>query len=112
MTTTTSRPHQISPRPATAPARPTAQPDAVQPAAAAPARPTAPPSLHLRAFFTWLAVYSMIMAVQLVLGPVLLPLPLPVRTLALTAIVVPTVVYVLLPALLRTHAAVRRRSTR
>ncbi|MEV5573411.1 hypothetical protein AB0L06_25495 [Spirillospora sp. NPDC052269] len=73
------------------------------------AAPATPPSIHLRALFTWMAVYSMLMATQLVLGPALLPLPMPVRTLLLTAIVVPTVVYALVPAILRTHATLRRR---
>ncbi|MCP2340693.1 hypothetical protein [Actinomadura rupiterrae] len=68
------------------------------------------PSIHLRALFTWLAVYSTLMATQLTLGPALLPLPLPIRTLLVTAIVVPTVVYVLLPAILRAHAALSHRT--
>jgi antibiotic biosynthesis monooxygenase (ABM) superfamily enzyme len=54
----------------------------------------------------------MLMATQTVLGPALLSLPMPVRMLAMTAIVVPTVVYGLLPAILRAHAALRRRTAR
>ncbi|RFU39562.1 hypothetical protein DZF91_21735 [Actinomadura logoneensis] len=70
------------------------------------------PSIHLRALFTWLAVYTALMATQFALGPALLPLPMPVRTLVVTAIVVPTVVYALVPAILRAHAALRRRAAR
>ena len=67
------------------------------------ARPTGPmaPSIHLRAVFTWLAVYGMIMVTQALLAPVLGPLSLPVRTFMVTVIVVPTVVYALVPATLR-----------
>lgn len=76
-----------------------------------PIRPAAAPapSVHLRAAFTWLAVYFMIMATQLLLGPLLGPLSMPVRTLVVTGVVVPTVVYVLVPAILRTYAALRHR---
>ncbi|MEU9017102.1 hypothetical protein [Actinomadura sp. NPDC048394] len=75
-----------------------------------PIRPQAAvPSVHLRAAFTWLAVYLMIMATQILLGPLLGGLSLPVRTLVVTGLVVPTVVYALVPAILRTYAALRRR---
>jgi antibiotic biosynthesis monooxygenase (ABM) superfamily enzyme len=73
-------------------------------------RPAATPSIHLRAAFTWAAVYAMIMLTQLLLGSSLGPLPMPLRTLALTGIVVPTVVYVLMPAIMRAHGALRRRA--
>ncbi|SFK01654.1 hypothetical protein SAMN05216275_115149 [Streptosporangium canum] len=76
-----------------------------------PCGPAAPavPSVHHRALLTWLAVYSMITATQLLLGGPIAALPLPVRTLILTGVVVPVVVYVLVPALLRVHTEVRRR---
>ncbi|GAA2298532.1 hypothetical protein GCM10010149_54130 [Nonomuraea roseoviolacea subsp. roseoviolacea] len=69
----------------------------------------APPSVHHRALLTWLAVYSMIMVVQSLLGWAIAPLPMPLRTLILTGVVVPTVVYLLMPVLLRAHARVWRR---
>lgn len=81
---------------------------AVTAAPAATARQIAPPSIHLRALFTWMAVYTMLMATQFALGPTLIPLPMPVRTLVVTAIVVPTVVYALVPTILRVHATLRR----
>ncbi|MEV3984401.1 hypothetical protein [Nonomuraea sp. NPDC049758] len=67
------------------------------------------PSVHQRAAITWLSVYSMIMLVQAVMGPVLAPLPLPLRTLVLTGIVVPAVVYALVPGLLRVRTRFHRR---
>ncbi|MEV0663176.1 hypothetical protein ACIBI3_07885 [Actinomadura luteofluorescens] len=80
------------------------------------ARPTPPaaagPSIHLRAAFTWLAVYSMIMATQTLLGPLLGSLSLPLRTLVVTGVVVPAVVYALVPAILRAYGALRRHGTR
>ncbi|MUN35069.1 hypothetical protein [Actinomadura litoris] len=66
------------------------------------------PSIHLRAVITWLAVYAMIMVTQVLLGPLLGALALPVRTLVVTAIVVPSVVYALVPVTLRVLAALRR----
>ncbi|NUW44446.1 hypothetical protein [Nonomuraea rhodomycinica] len=93
--------HATSAAPAS-PARP------ARPAAVAPA----PPSVHHRALLTWLAVYSMIMVVQLLLGPAIAPLPMPLRTLILTGVVVPTVVYLLMPLLLRAHARMPRRGRR
>jgi antibiotic biosynthesis monooxygenase (ABM) superfamily enzyme len=70
------------------------------------------PSIHLRAAFTWLAVYFMIMATQTLLGPLLGSLSLPLRTLVVTGVVVPTVVYALVPAILRTYGALRPHGTR
>ncbi|NUR87097.1 MAG: hypothetical protein HOY71_23695 [Nonomuraea sp.] len=69
---------------------------------------SAVPSVHHRAAITWLSVYSMIMLVQIVIGPLLAPLPMALRTLVLTAIVVPAVVYALVPNLLRLQARLRR----
>lgn len=74
-----------------------------------PARSSAPPSTHRRALITWLAVYPTITLALALLGPVTAGLPLPVRTLILTVLVVPVVVYVLMPALLRLNTAVTRR---
>ncbi|MEU4823550.1 hypothetical protein OG979_35130 [Actinomadura citrea] len=73
-----------------------------------PCPSVAAPSIHLRAVFTWLAVYLMIMTTQLLLGPLLGSLSLPIRTLVVTGVVVPTVVYALVPAILRTYCALRR----
>ncbi|GAB2944734.1 hypothetical protein ACFMQL_33505 [Nonomuraea fastidiosa] len=69
----------------------------------------AAPSVHRRALITWFAVYAMLMLVQLLLGPVISPLPMALRTLVVTAIVVPAVVYLLVPGLLRVNARLHRR---
>ncbi|MEY9873990.1 antibiotic biosynthesis monooxygenase (ABM) superfamily enzyme [Streptacidiphilus sp. MAP12-33] len=58
------------------------------------------PSVHRRALITWLAVYPSITVAFLLLGPYTAHLPLALRTLVMTAIVVPAVVYVLVPILL------------
>jgi antibiotic biosynthesis monooxygenase (ABM) superfamily enzyme len=59
------------------------------------------PSVHLRVFATWLAVYPLITVVLALARPVVSDAPLPVQTLVLTAVVVPTAVYVAVPTLLK-----------
>ncbi|MFI7244731.1 hypothetical protein [Streptomyces qinglanensis] len=66
--------------------------------------PASAPSAHRRALITWLAVYPTITVALGVLGPPTANLPLPVRTLILTLIVVPVSAYALIPALLRMNA--------
>lgn len=73
---------------------------------------TTPPSVHRRALITWLAIYPTITAVLALVGGATAGLPLPVRTLILTAIVVPAAVYVLVPALVKANAALAGRSRR
>lgn len=98
------------PYPRTKSAQPCSQPYAqVQPQ---PYTPPQPPSAHRRALVTWLAVYPAITLVLGGLGPHIGRLPLLVRTLILTAIVVPAAVYVLVPALLRLNAAAAARAAR
>jgi antibiotic biosynthesis monooxygenase (ABM) superfamily enzyme len=70
---------------------------------------TAAPSVHRRALITWLAVYPTITLVLGLLGPATAHLPLPLRTLILTAFVVPTAAYGLVPLLTRANAAFSRR---
>ncbi len=70
------------------------------------------PSMHQRAFLTWLAVYCTLLAVQEVLAGAIIGLPLPLRTLLTTGIVVPVVVYGLLPVLLRAWQYAMARSRR
>jgi antibiotic biosynthesis monooxygenase (ABM) superfamily enzyme len=67
--------------------------------AAAPQR-TAPPR-HRQALVVWLAIYPTITLVLELAGPVIGEWPLPLRTLGLTAVVVPLMVFVLLPTLQR-----------
>ncbi|MFE9426745.1 hypothetical protein ACFYNO_27700 [Kitasatospora sp. NPDC006697] len=69
----------------------------------------AAPSVHRRALLTWVAVYPTITAAFLLLGPYLGHLPVAVRTLVMTGLVVPVVVYGLMPALLRVEKRLARR---
>ena len=52
---------------------------------------------HKRTFLIWLAINQQITILFLVLGEYLIKYPVAIRTLVLTAIAVPTVVYVILP---------------
>lgn len=75
----------------------------------APHPPAAPPSLHLRALLTWAAVFTALSVVQQTLGPYLTGLPTALRTLVITGVVVPVVVYGAVPALLGARTALLRR---
>lgn len=68
--------------------------------AAAPAR--------RRVFTNWLAVYPTITVILWLLGPVIAPLPLYVRTLVMTGLAVPITSYGLVPLLVRADRAVTR----
>ena len=64
--------------------------------------PTAP--RNKVAVITWLAIYPALTITLALLGPALTPLPLYVRTLVLTAVLVPIMVYVLVPTVQRIFA--------
>lgn len=51
------------------------------------------------AIMVWLAIYPSITVVQILLGDILKNLPLALRTLILTGILVPLMVFILLPLL-------------
>jgi antibiotic biosynthesis monooxygenase (ABM) superfamily enzyme len=51
------------------------------------------------ALMVWIAIYPSITLVQLLIGNQIISLPLPLRTLIMTGILVPLMVYVLLPFL-------------
>ncbi len=53
---------------------------------------------HKRAFLIWLAIYPLITLLFFTMGGWLATLPLALRTLVLTAVAVPLVVYAILPA--------------
>lgn len=61
-------------------------------------------SQHKRAFLTWLAIYPVITLIFILFGNLLIQLPLALRTLVLTLILVPLLSYVLLPLLFRIFA--------
>ncbi len=61
---------------------------------------TTAPRRQKQALVTWLAIYPSITLVLWLFRPLgLLELPLPLRTLVLTALLVPAMVYVLVPIL-------------
>ncbi|MFG2874728.1 hypothetical protein ACGFYU_06910 [Streptomyces sp. NPDC048337] len=70
------------------------------------------PSIHRRALITWVAVYPTITIVLALLRPVLKDVPLVLQTLVLTAIAIPIVVYVLVPALMKANASLAARRSR
>lgn len=56
---------------------------------------------HIRgAFLTWIAIWPLITGLLLVGEPLLAALPLPLRTLVLTAILVPLMSFVVMPRLI------------
>ena len=62
------------------------------------------PDRHRLAVLTWLVVYPVLTALLYVGDPVVAPLPLPVRTLVLSGILVPFLVYVGMPVATRRFA--------
>ncbi len=54
------------------------------------------------ALIVWIAIYPTITVLQFVLGELLRELPLPVATLVSTGILVPLMVFVLIPGLMKT----------
>jgi antibiotic biosynthesis monooxygenase (ABM) superfamily enzyme len=71
------------------------------PARAAAPRRTGPPPRHRFALLVWIAIYPTITLLLELGGPLMNDWPLPLRTLALTAVAVPLMVFVLLPTLQR-----------
>ncbi|WP_405937483.1 hypothetical protein OG338_12945 [Streptomyces sp. NBC_00726] len=74
-----------------------------------PATASALPSVHMRALLTWIAVFAALTVVQLLVGPYVKGFPMLLRTLVITGLVVPAVVYTLVPNLLKVRTAVLRR---
>lgn len=81
---------------------------ALEVARSAPA-PT-PPSVHVRAVVTWLAIFPLVSIGMLVIAPFSETWHPVLRALALTAVVVPLAVYLVVPRLLGAYTALRRRS--
>ena len=79
----------------------------------APARPaTAPPSVHVRAVITWLAIFPLVAIGMMLIGPISESWHPVLRAFALTLVVVPLAVYVVVPQLMRGYGALRRRAPR
>lgn len=75
----------------------------------APAAPPAPPSVHVRAVITWLAIFPLVAIGMILIGPFSESWHPVLRAFALTVVVVPLAVYVVVPRFLGVYAAMRRR---
>lgn len=74
-----------------------------------PTAPAAPPSVHVRAVITWLAIFPLVAIGMILIGPVSESWHPVLRAFALTVVVVPLAVYVVVPRLLGAYAGMRRR---
>ena len=77
-----------------------------------PTAPPAPPSVHVRAVITWLAIFPLVAIGMILIGPVSESWHPVLRAFALTVVVVPLAVYVVVPRLLGAYAAMRHRRIR
>ncbi|WP_430592518.1 hypothetical protein [Humidisolicoccus flavus] len=73
---------------------------------------TAMPSVHIRAVLTWLAIFPLVSIGMLALAPLWADWHPVVRAFALTLIVVPLAVYLVVPQLLKGYARTQRRVRR
>ena len=71
-----------------------------------------PPSIHVRAFLTWLAIYPLVTIAFYTVVPLLGAFPPPIKVLGLTAVVIPTAVYLVMPNLFKAYFAIQRRRAR
>ncbi|MGH3704759.1 MAG: hypothetical protein ACRDT9_09050 [Agromyces sp.] len=76
-----------------------------------PASPPTPPSVHVRAVITWLAIFPLVAVGMILIGPVSESWHPVLRAFALTVVVVPLAVYLVVPRMLGVYAAMRRRRT-
>ena len=60
-------------------------------------QPAASRSRHRLALRTWMGVYPVLTAIALVLEPILIGMPVPMRTLVMSALMVPIMVYGVTP---------------
>lgn len=86
--------------------------NAAVPAPALPAAPAASPapSIHVRAIITWLAIFPLVAVGMLASAPLTEGWHPVLRALALTLVVVPAAVYVVLPRLFAAYGAIVRRT--
>jgi uncharacterized protein len=56
-----------------------------------------PPPKYKTSIVVWLAIYPLITLILWLFGPYLMQIPLPLRTLLLTAVLVPIMVYGAIP---------------
>ena len=58
-------------------------------------------SVHRAALLTWLGVYPLLTLIAWLLAPILAPLHLPARTLVMSAVMVPVMMYGVMPFMAR-----------
>ena len=73
-----------------------------------PATP-APPSVHMRALLTWLAIFPLVAIGLMLTAPLMADWHPVLRAFALTIVIVPLAVYVVMPRLLALYARLRNR---
>ena len=74
-----------------------------------PPTPPAPPSVHVRALLTWLAIFPLVAIGLMVTAPLMADWHPVLRAFALTIIIVPLAVYVIMPRFLALYARLRNR---
>ncbi|MBT2247329.1 hypothetical protein JHV56_01260 [Arthrobacter sp. BHU FT2] len=79
---------------------------------AAPAQLPAPPSVHVRAVITWLAIFPLVAVGMMASAPLTEGWHPVFKALALTLVVVPTAVYLVVPRMMRVHSSLIRRRPR
>ncbi|ACL38714.1 conserved hypothetical protein [Pseudarthrobacter chlorophenolicus A6] len=89
-------------------------PAVLDPAApAAVAQLPAPPSVHVRAVITWLAIFPLVTLGMMASAPLTEGWHPVFKALALTVVVVPTAVYLVVPRMMKVHGSMAgRRSGR
>ncbi|MFD3580439.1 hypothetical protein [Streptomyces sp. NPDC058644] len=73
--------------------------------------PSGPPPKHHMALMIWMSVFPTLTVLELLLHTWLARLPMVLQTLVLSALVVPAVVYVLMPRLHRVRGKLLARRT-
>ena len=81
----------------------------IVPAPAVPAPQPGPPSIHVRAAITWLAIFPLVATGMMGAAPLMETWHPIFRAMALTLVVVPTAVYVVLPRLFAVYGFLARR---
>ncbi len=82
---------------------------ALTPAPPAPASPPPVPSVHVRAVITWLAIFPLVTLGMMASAPLTEGWHPVFKALALTLVVVPTAVYLVVPRMMRAHTSLAGR---
>lgn len=69
----------------------------------------APPSVHARALITWLAIFPLVAIGLTAMGPMMTDWHPVLRAFALTVIIVPLAVYLIVPRMLGLYVRLRAR---